>query len=160
MQAIFTGFDSAWSAANSGAICDLLLEGGSLQLAAEPVIANWDYAQARARDDRKVDLHVRAVDQPLVVCNEEGSRAVERCLASALMADFGCGAHSSNPGLPPWAESAPVRDFIRALEERDYQYNPMAIPGAGSGRFYFEGYPHPAIPGRPIPLFLVCRTTL
>jgi predicted RNase H-like nuclease len=147
MQAIFTGFDSAWSAVNSGAICDLLLEGGALQLAAEPVIASWDWALARAREDTKVDLHVWAVDQPIVVSNEEGSRPVERCLASALMADFGCGARPANLGMPFWAEGAPVWNFIRALQERGYQHNPMAIPGAGSGRFYFECYPHPAILG-------------
>jgi predicted RNase H-like nuclease len=147
MQAVFTGFDSAWSAVRSGAICDLLLDGGALRLAADPVAANWDCALARAREDKKVDLQVWAVDQPLLVCNEEHCRPVERDLASALMADFGCGAHSSNLGLSAWAEGAPVWKFIGALQERDYQHNPMAIPGAESGRFYFECYPHPAILG-------------
>ena len=60
MQAVFTGF-AAWSAVNSGAICDLLLDHGSLRLAADPVTANWDYALARAREDKKVDLQVWAL---------------------------------------------------------------------------------------------------
>ena len=136
MKAIFTGFDSAWSPANSGAICDLLLEGGSLQLAAEPVIASWDYALARASEDTKLDLHVWAIDQPIVVCNKEGARPVEKGLAKALMADFGCGAHSSNLGTLAWADGAPIWSFVRA-QENEHQHNPMAIPGANSGRFYF-----------------------
>jgi predicted RNase H-like nuclease len=148
MEAIFTGFDSAWSATKSGAICDLLLdENGLLRLCAEPVTANWDRALAHAKEEVKVDLHVWAVDQPILVRNEKGCRPVERNLASALMADFGCGAHSSNLGLAPWAEGAPIWNFIRALQEMGHQHNPMAIPGAGSGRFYFECYPHPAILG-------------
>jgi hypothetical protein len=56
MQAVFTGFDSAWSAANSGAICDLLLEDGSLRLATDPVTANWNSALVRAKQEMKVDL--------------------------------------------------------------------------------------------------------
>jgi len=38
----FSGFDSAWGAHNSGAICDLVLNAdGSLRLDRDPVVANW-----------------------------------------------------------------------------------------------------------------------
>ena len=148
MSAVFSGFDSAWSAANSGAICDLALsEDGSLRFAADPVVANWDYALARASHEVDVDLHIWAVDQPLVVRNNESCRPVERGLASALMADFGCGAHSSNLSMLAWSERAPIWEFLRLLQSRNYLHDPMAIPGAASGRFYFECYPHPAILG-------------
>ncbi len=67
MLAVFSGFDSAWSAVKSGAICDLLLlEDGSLRLAADPDIVNWESALLRAAHRMDVDLHVWAVDQPLV----------------------------------------------------------------------------------------------
>jgi hypothetical protein len=33
------------------------------------------------------------------------------------------------------------------LEENDYGHNPMAIPAAKRGRYYFECYPHPALLG-------------
>jgi predicted RNase H-like nuclease len=68
MQAVFTGFDSAWGAENTGAICDLvLLEDGSLHLTSEPARANWASALVRARQDIHADLHVWAIDQPLLV---------------------------------------------------------------------------------------------
>ena len=147
MRAFFTGFDSAWSPLNSGAICDLLLEDDSLRLVGDPIPASWGAAVVRAEREDKADLQVWSIDQPLVVHNKDGCRPVERRLASALMADFGCGAHSSNLGLPAWAEDAPIWSFIRALESKGYQHNPMAIPGAKAGQFYIECYPHPAILG-------------
>jgi predicted RNase H-like nuclease len=56
---IFSGFDSAWGARNSGAICDLVLdEDGSLRLDRDPVVANWDYAIAQAAKTEAVDLRL------------------------------------------------------------------------------------------------------
>ena len=147
MLAVFTGFDSAWGAANSGAICDLLFEGNSLRLPFDPVVASWDAAIVRAGQKLDADLHVWAVDQPLVVNNEEGCRPVDSGLASALMADFGCGAYPSNLGMPPWSKDAPIWNFIGALHDNGYVHNPMAIPSVAGGRFYLECYPHPAILG-------------
>jgi predicted RNase H-like nuclease len=144
---IFSGFDSAWGARNSGAICHLVLgEDGSLQLDSDPVIANWDYAIAQAAQT-EADLHVWAIDQPICVRNPTGCRPVEQDLARALMAAFGCGAHSSNLGNPCWQPGARIWEFIHALEENHYGHNPMAIPAARRGRYYFECYPHPALLG-------------
>src|SRR5580704_10523338 len=95
----FSGFDSAWGARNSGAICDLLLsDDGSLRLDRDPIVANWDLAIVQAAQTEDVDLHVWAIDQPICVRNPTGCRPVEQDLARALMAGFGCGAHSSNLG--------------------------------------------------------------
>lgn len=147
MQAVFTGFDSAWGADNTGAICDLvLLEDGSLHLTSEPARANWASALVRARQDIHADPHVWAIDQPLLVANLTGCRPVERDLASALMADFHCGAHSSNLGMPAWG-APPVWNLRRVLDEKGYIHDPMGIPEATSGRFYFECYPHAASSG-------------
>ncbi len=148
MQAMFTGFDSAWGAENSGAICDLVLqEDGSLQLDGVPVAANWDQALDRAKQDKGMDLHIWAVDQPLCVQNETGCRPVERGLARALMAGFGCGAFPANLGNPCWAPGARIWDFLWMLKKNGYVHNPMTIPSAKKGRYYFECYPHPALLG-------------
>ena len=48
-------------------------------------------------------LDIWAIDQPVCVANESGCRPVEADLARSLMADFGCGAHSSNLSNPCWA---------------------------------------------------------
>jgi predicted RNase H-like nuclease len=144
----FSGFDSAWSAHNSGAICDLILNrDGSLRLDRHPAVANWDHAIDRAAQIKAPDLHVWAIDQPICVRNETGCRPVEQDLARALMAGFGCGAHSSNLGNPCWQSGARIWEFIRALQENEYLHNPMAVPAAKSGRYYFECYPHPALLG-------------
>ena len=133
LGAIFTGFDSAWSAANSGAICDLvLLEDGGLQVAADPVVASWDRALLRAKQQMDVDLQIWAVDQPLGQC-ADGRFRVWRALVQSR--------------LPAWAEGAPIWEFLSALDHNGYLQDPMAIPGAVRGRFYFECYPHPAILG-------------
>lgn len=148
MRAFFTGFDSAWSSANRGAICELLLsEDGSLRLVGEPAVVDWDAASARARREMKINLQVWAIDQPLLVNNKEGCRPVERDLARALMANFGCGAHSSNLGLSAWAEGAPIWKFMHVLQENGFVHSPMEVPGASQGRFFFECYPHPAVLG-------------
>jgi len=147
-KVIFSGFDSAWGAGNSGAICDLMLsEDGSLRLCRDPVIANWDYAIARAAQTDAVDLRVWAIDQPICVRNPTGCRPVERDLARALMAGFGCGAHSANLGNPCWQPGARIWELLRVLEEHEYVQDPMAIPAATQGRYYFECYPHPALLG-------------
>jgi predicted RNase H-like nuclease len=147
MQAVFTGFDSAWGTAKSGALCNLLLVDDSLRLPSEPAQTVWASALNRARQKLAVDLQVWAIDQPLLVSNAKGCRPVERDLARALMGDFGCGAHSSNRNMASFAEDAPVWALLSVLQEEGYLHNPMAIPSARAGRFYFECYPHPAVIG-------------
>ena len=149
MRSVFTGFDSAWGTHNTGAICELVLQddGGLLLQGDQPVSANWDMAIDRA--GRKTDgaLDIWAIDQPICVANESGCRPVEADLARALMADFGCGAHSSNLTNPCWTPTARIWDLQRTFASNEYCHNPMAIPEAKRGRHYFECYPHPAIVG-------------
>lgn len=149
MRAIFTGFDSAWGAGNTGAVCELVLQddGALLLQKGEPSSAAWDYAVGRAGRVADGTLSVWAIDQPLCVANESGCRPVEADLARALMADFGCGAHSSNLSNPCWTAGARIWDLLRTLAANGYRHDPMAIPAAKEGRYYFECYPHPAILG-------------
>jgi predicted RNase H-like nuclease len=149
MRAVFTGFDSAWGASNTGAICELVLQdNGSLLLQKDqPVSANWTNAIDRAGRKAVGAVEIWAIDQPICVANESGCRPVEADLARALMADFGCGAHSSNLSNPCWVPGARIWDLLRKLAENGYCHNPMRIPAAEDGRHYFECYPHPAIVG-------------
>ncbi len=147
MRALFTGFDSAWSVFNSGAICNLEWDGESLCLAGEPETASWTHALQRANAPRRAELQVWAIDQPLVVPNPQGCRAVERDLARALMAEFGCGAHSANAGMLAFAADAPIWKLRQVLYERGYRQDPMAVPGVSDGLYFFECYPHPALIG-------------
>jgi len=91
-------FDSAWGTRNTGAICELVLQddGGLLLQKGQPVSASWNTAIDRA--GRKADgaVDTWAIDQPICVANESGCRPVESGLARAVMADFDCGAHSSD----------------------------------------------------------------
>lgn len=149
MRAVFTCFDSAWGKRNTGAICELVLEdnGGLFLQKDHPVSANWNTAIDLATRKADCALDIWAIDQPLCVANESGCRPVEGDLARALMADFGCGAHSSNLTNPCWTPNARIWDLQRTLAANRYCHNPMAIPEAESGRHYFECYPHPAIVG-------------
>ena len=149
MRAMFTGFDSAWGAGNTGALCELLLQddGALLLQKGEPSSATWDYAVGRAGREADSTVSVWAIDQPLCVANESGCRPVEADLARALMADFGCGAHSSNLSNPCWTVGARIWDLLRTLAVKGYRHEPMAVPAAKEGWYYFECYPHPAILG-------------
>src|SRR5947209_3510164 len=147
MRAMFTGFDSAWGAGNTGALCEVVLQddGALLLQKGEPSSATWDYAVGRGGRVADGTLSVWAIDQPLCVANESGCRPVEADLARALMADFGCGAHSSNLSNPCWTAAARIWDLLRMLAANGYRQEPMAVPAAKEGRYYFECYPHPAI---------------
>ncbi len=73
----FTGFDSAWGATNSGAICNMLLDAdGSLRLVGDPVTASWDDAIAQASQTNSDEMRVWAIDQPLCVGNPKRCRPV------------------------------------------------------------------------------------
>jgi predicted RNase H-like nuclease len=117
MQAVFIGFDPASAAVKSGAICNLLLVDNYLRLASEPEQTDWISALNRARQKLTVDLQVWAIDQPLLVSNDQGCRPVERDLSRALMGEFGCGAHSSNRNMAPFAKDAAVWALLRVLQE-------------------------------------------
>lgn len=146
MRAVFTGYDSAWGTNNTGAICELVLQDdGTLILQKDhPVSANWNDSIRRVGRIADGVLNIWAIDQPICIANESGCRPVEADLARALMADFGCGAHSSNLSNPCWTARARIWDLLRTLVEKGYRHNPMAIPAAQEGRHYFECYPHPA----------------
>ena len=146
---IFTGLDSAWGGRAKGALCQLTSAIGiggrhELAIAHEPVLVGWD-DMVRIAKGFDADDHVVGIDQGLVVPNAAGQRPVEGGLASALMRDYGCGAHSSNTSNAScYGAGAGIWRLLRALDEKGFQHAPTRVPGA-RGRHYFELYPHPAI---------------
>jgi predicted RNase H-like nuclease len=147
MEAIFSGFDSAWGPINRGAICNLnLQEDGSLLLTSlNP--ATWDSAIEEAGRPSSADLHVWVIDQATCVRNGWGCRPVERDLGMAIGKSFGFVPHSSNRLSKCWTPGAGIWNFLKVLQSKGYVEEPMSVPGATSGRFIFESYPHPAMLG-------------
>ena len=83
---VFTGFDSAWGARQTGALCDIAPNpnGGGYVIQRVRTALSWaDALQVFSNYDLK--SHVISIDQPLVVPNLTGMRPVERSLARALM---------------------------------------------------------------------------
>ncbi len=146
MEYVFTGFDSAWGGNIKGAICDLVLHDGAL-LPQEPVNVTWDDAVRRIARYNEAKVHIWAVDQPICLTNLVGARPVETRLAQALMADFRCGAHSSNLANGCWSADAGIWRFLQALVEQGYRHDPIKTVEAQSGKFFFECFPHPALLG-------------
>jgi predicted RNase H-like nuclease len=144
---LVTGFDSAWGGTQRGALCDLWIDKatGKLEINEPPIAVTWSDAVHRLKGYSLQDHHVLAIDQGLVVPNQDGMRPVERLLAKALGA-MQCSAYPSNRGNKScYGPKAGIWSFQRKLGECGYVHKPMFIPGSVIGRFYFECYPHPAI---------------
>ncbi len=135
---VFTGFDSAWTRTNRGAIAHLVVEEGEVELGA-PETASFDEALASInRVGAGADLHIIAIDQPLIVPNPTGSRPVEGVFRP-LLGHLGGAIQPSNTGrIGMFDAEAPLWPFLRDLVA---DQDPLAIPGADAGRFAFECWP-------------------
>ncbi len=139
---VLTGFDSAWTLNNCGAIVSLVAEDGRRQLNGPE---RADFRQALLHIEQVgqgAANHVVAIDQPLVVKNKTGSRPVEQAVSS-LMGKFHSGVQPANLGnVRMFGNGAPVSCFLEALERLGYRH--VRLPDdwdAADGRLYFEVYP-------------------
>lgn len=149
-RALFTGFDSAWTAGNKGAIAHVRLIDNVLMLE-PPEVAGFDAALADIR--RHGDgfpLHVIGIDQPLIVPNQTGCRPVERVLGS-LISRLKGGMQPANRGKTSmFGDPAPIWPFLRDLEaEIDWRCS----VGAKQEPYAIEVYPTVAFAGL-FPIFL------
>lgn len=146
---VFTGFDSAWGARQTGALCDIAPSPDGNGYVIQRVQTQLSWANAlKAFSEYDLKSHVISIDQPLVVPNQAGMRPVERKLARALMRDFKCGAHAANTSnLSCFGPDAGIWKLVRLLHERGYIQSPNSVAEKESGRFFFECYPHPALLG-------------
>lgn len=148
--AVFTGFDSAWTATNQGAIAHARLVDDVLTLV-EPVVAGFErfpgYEKALGlirEQGKDTDLHVIGIDQPLVVPNPTGCRPVERVLGSLISCLNGGMQPSNRSKATMFGDGAPIWPFLREL---DADIDWRRSVGAVRGRFAIEVYPAVAFAG-------------
>jgi predicted RNase H-like nuclease len=139
MSTLLVGFDSAWTATNSGAIAGLVhrdngtfLELGSPQSVdypqAEAIILKWQTEIIPA-------VTVIMLDQPTIVNNAEGQRPVENIVGSPVGLRYG-GVQPANASKEKmFGASAPVWPFLR-------RFGGPADPVKPAGSTWvFETYP-------------------
>lgn len=116
MSKLLIGFDSAWSAANQGAVVGVIRhDNGEFQPLGLPFLANFDAAehailtwQAAYTFERTIIL----IDQPTIVRNVKGQRPVENIVSSLVSKRFG-GMQPANTGrLGMFDDGAPIWPFL------------------------------------------------
>lgn len=151
MNTRFIGLDLAWSARNTT---------GAVVLEAESQPAQCTYYSNCLGDDHEVVSFIRraagdgpaivAVDAPLIVPNEEGSRPVDS-LITKLFGPFEAGCYPANRNLPGGCTRG--EQIVASLAADNFVQNPYLRKRAPI-RTIFEVYPHPAM----LALFDLCRT--
>jgi predicted RNase H-like nuclease len=138
----FIGLDLAWSERNSSA---------AVVLEAETDQARWIGHHDRLGDDQEVVSFIRqaadhgpaivAIDAPLLVPNETGSRPVDR-LISRLFGPFEAGCYPAN--RKRFANCPRGENIVASLAADAFVQDPYLRQQAPT-RTVFEVYPHPAM---------------
>ena len=144
---LVTGFDSAWTTTNRGAITSCLVGPRGIRPLVPPRAASFaeaaeiiEGAEARAKQPW---LHVIVVDQPLIVPNEHGSRPVERALAP-IFGRFAGGVQPANrTRLAMFGDDAPIWQFLARMSGSTSPWHPADI----DGRVIIESFPALAVLG-------------
>jgi predicted RNase H-like nuclease len=118
MKQLIVGFDSAWSANNSGAICAATVNtDASIELTLEPITATFIGAQDEIQSRQEcVSKTIVFLDQPHIVNNRTGSRPAERIVSSPVGRRYG-GTQRSATEVPAdridmFGPNAPVWNFV------------------------------------------------
>ena len=116
MREAFVGFDSAWAEHNNGAISYVVLEGGKPAEIRIPEVASFaDAVEIINRLRKECDDVLVAIDQPIVVANEIGSRPVDR-IAGSLMGTLRSAAQPANRGKADmFGDDAPIWRCIQQI---------------------------------------------
>jgi len=117
MTTLLVGFDSAWTAANSGAIVGLLHSAdGTYRELGPPRVANFTEAEQHiVAWQREFEPHTTLVllDQPTIVKNAVGQRPVEHLVASPVSRRYG-GMQPANTGRSEmFGLNAPIWPFLQ-----------------------------------------------
>ena len=111
MREAFVGFDSAWADKSPGAVCSATFDDGRLVAHLLPECAFFGEGREvveRCGDDASYTLV--AVDQPTMVPNVVGMRAVERVASSVKI-----GVQPANLSASMFGRSAPIWEFLDDL---------------------------------------------
>lgn len=143
-EALITGFDSAWTPGNRGAIAHCRVSGGRATFI-PPVLASFDQALESFRaHEQGTGVQVFGIDQPLIVPNAIGSRPVEGAFRPLLGRMRAAIQPSSRARAEMFGDNAPIWPFLRDLSA-DLAWERSI--GAARGRYALEIYPCAALLG-------------
>ena len=116
MNTLLVGFDSAWTAANQGALVGMIRhDNGKLLPLGLPFIANFEAAEQAIltwQAEFAVERTVILIDQPTIVGNATGQRPVEHIVASLVSRRYG-GMQPANAGRRGmFDDGAPIWAFL------------------------------------------------
>ncbi|MFZ2123640.1 MAG: DUF429 domain-containing protein [Rhodoferax sp.] len=139
MSTLLVGFDSAWTAANQGALVGMVRRvNGELYPLGLPFIANFEAAEQAIltwQAELAVERTIILIDQPTIVRNATGQRPVEHIVASLVSRRYG-GMQPANTGrLGMFDDGAPIWTFL------DRFGGPTDIHSCSRHTEIFETYP-------------------
>lgn len=139
MTTLLVGFDSAWTATNSGALVGLLrTDDGRYLEFGNPQIANFREAQHRIVEWQRLqrpDSTIVLLDQPTIVKNGIGQRPVENIVGSPVSRRYG-GMQPANTGKKDmFGKDAPVWSFLDRFGGPACPFEPL------TGTWVVETYP-------------------
>ena len=113
----FVGFDSAWAENNNGSIGYVVLEAGKPVEIRMPEVASFaDAVEIINRLREECHDVLVAIDQPIVVANETGSRPVDR-IAASLMGTLRSATQPANRGKADmFGDGAPIWRCIQQID--------------------------------------------
>lgn len=139
MNTLLVGFDSAWTATNSGALSGLVHrdDGTFLEIGTPQIV---DYPQAESRilrwqADFAPTTTVIMLDQPTIVNNATGQRPVENLAASPVSLRYGGVQPANTSKEDMFGTGAPIWPFLRRFGG---PADPMNSVGT---TWVFETYP-------------------
>jgi predicted RNase H-like nuclease len=113
---LLVGFDSAWTAINSGALVGVLhVDDGTLQGLGEPQIVDYRKAESvilKWQDEWEPTATIVPLDQPTIVKNAAGSRPVEKVVGSPVGLRYGGMQPANTSREEMFGKEAPVWRFL------------------------------------------------
>jgi predicted RNase H-like nuclease len=139
MVTLLVGFDSAWTAANSGALVGVLhLDDGKFRSLGAPQKVNYRKAEeviAKWQDEQVPTATVVLLDQPTIVTKAAGQRPVEDIVGSPVGRRRGGMQPANTSKEKMFGKEAPVWRFLKRFGDPADPLKPVA------GTRVFETYP-------------------
>jgi predicted RNase H-like nuclease len=136
---LLIGFDSAWTAHNSGALVGVVRLGdGNLRELGLPKIVNYPQAQGVISDwqaEFAPAATIIMLDQPTIVGNASGQRPVENIVGSIVSLRYGGMQPANTSKTKMFGAEAPVWTFLETFGRASNPLEPI------TGTQIFETYP-------------------
>ena len=136
---LLIGFDSAWTAHNSGGLVGVLRsDNGTISELGPPRIVNYTQAQEAILDwqaELTPSATIVLLDQPTIVTNPGGQRPVENIVGSAVSRRYGGMQPANRSKKETFGTEAPVWEFLKRFGGAANPLGPVA------GTLVIETYP-------------------